>query len=141
MSLRPPSPEPADTTLTDMARSGTVAFTLADADVVAHLLALAGPEGAAPLLSQIVADLDEVRTALTKAVAARDGVAIRRAAHVLVSLSGTIGALPTCAMARDLTGAGPSAGCDRLDDLAARLLADIDGLMAELASLAEGAGP
>lgn len=141
MSLRPSSPDAADATLTDIARSGSVALTLADAEVVTHLLALAGPDGAGPLLSQIVADLREVRAAMARALSARDGVAIRRAAHVLVSLSGTIGALATCAMARELTGADPATGCDRLDSLASRLQADVDGLIGELSGLAEGAAP
>lgn len=139
MSVRPEQPERLHPPPTDPPRSGRPSLALADAAVVAQLLTLAGPDGAAPLLSQIVTDLADVRAAMARAMAVRDGVAIRRAAHVLVSLSGTIGALPTCAMARDLTGAGPVAGCDRLDALATRLLADIDGLMAELSALADGA--
>lgn len=140
MTLRPLTDDTEETPLTGTAGTGVLP-RLSDAAVVAQLMALAGPSSERALLDQIVADLADVRSRMTTALATGDGTALRRASHVLVSLAGTVGADTTCAMARKLAGATPAPSNDALAQLAEALLADIDRLSGEIAALHPGEEP
>lgn len=68
-----------------------------------HLMSLAGPELAPELQRRLVADLSGVLHHLTDGAA--DLVAVQAQCHVLMSLSGTVGAMALHQMADTLHGA------------------------------------
>lgn len=73
-----------------------------NAAVLAELMAAAGDDGGGVLLDRLRADLAGVSETLGRAVAAGDLPEIRSQTHVLLSLAGTVGALPTQESARRL---------------------------------------
>lgn len=59
---------------------------------LAHLLEIAGPDGETELMDRLDADLARARSALIAAIAARDIGGVRAETHVLISLTGAVGA-------------------------------------------------
>lgn len=107
-----------------------------------HLLDLAGAAVATELLDRLTEDLSGVATALAAAVPLRDTVQIRAQSHVLISLSGAVGATRLQHLAEDLNAAAHAAdpeAIDRLSAQVARLLARLREDVARARS-ARGAG-
>jgi CheY-like chemotaxis protein len=103
------------------------------------LLAVAGPEGARELLARLAEDLSAVREGLDAGVADRSVAMIREKTHILIAISGSVGAERLCRLAEVLN---ISAKRKRLDDLAALYAPcrrDLDDLLANIARRTEEA--
>jgi two-component system aerobic respiration control sensor histidine kinase ArcB len=97
------------------------------------LLEVAGPDGARELLARLDEDLCAVRDGLDRGVAERSVALIREKTHILIAISGSIGAERLCRLAEVLN---ISAKRRRLDDLAALYApcrSDLDDLLGEIA--------
>ena len=73
-----------------------------DAQRLGHLLQITGPELASELLSRLVEDLTTTLDMLLSGAEASDWKHLREGSHVLISLSGSVGALSLQAMAESL---------------------------------------
>jgi hypothetical protein len=97
------------------------------------LLSVAGPEGARELLARLDEDLVAVRDGLDRGVAERSVAMIREKTHILIAISGSVGAERLCRLAEVLN---ISAKRRRLDDLAALYAPcrrDLDALLGDIA--------
>ncbi|CUH29252.1 Aerobic respiration control sensor protein ArcB [Jannaschia seosinensis] len=102
------------------------AVTLSD------LMATAGPETGADLLSGIRSDLADVTQRMQAAVAKAEPAAIRNEAHVLLSLAAAIGALPTQEAARRVNVMPPDAPDEAIVEAAQKCLERLETLRAFL---------
>ena len=73
-----------------------------DASRLAHLLQITGPNLAPELLARLTEDLTTTQDSLTTGDETGDWKRLREASHVLISLSGSVGALSLQAMAESL---------------------------------------
>lgn len=99
-----------------------------------ELLKVAGPDGAAELLSRLSEDLCGVREKLAAGVAARSVPQIREQTHILIAIAGAVGADRLCRLSEVLNIAAKR---QRLEDLEALHLPcrdDLDDLIALIAS-------
>lgn len=111
-----------------------------DRGALRRLLGLAGPEAAAEILHHLRADLETACTTLGVAQAARDGDALRRTAHVLIALCGTVGATALCAVAEQLHRLVENRATDAPDEALQHASALIGGVALLCAALADEAG-
>jgi hypothetical protein len=95
---------------------------------LSHLLDLAGPDMAAELLARLTEDLTMTQATLGLGATTSDWKRLREGSHVLISLSGSVGALSLQTMSEAL-----NAVAHRQDDAA--LAALMPQLSAELESL------
>ncbi|WP_089235437.1 response regulator [Tropicimonas sediminicola] len=109
-----------------------------------HLLHLAGDGPRTEILVQLESDLAATHEALQEAVKSGDFEPIRKAAHVLVALAGTAGAVGLEEAARDIGQlAREGDAMPEIRGLACRMRQDIDGLRASIRKLVarhDGAG-
>ncbi|MCX7287784.1 MAG: hypothetical protein NTW20_09555 [Rhodobacterales bacterium] len=109
-----------------------------DRDRFQRLLDLIGPSEVAAFLTQLAQDLSGCGDAITRAAATRDWATLREASHVLISLSGSVGAVSLQSLAEHLNAVsrGDAAATDRLlDDLGCDLSALLAVVRAQAASL------
>lgn len=99
-----------------------------DASRLSHLLEITGPDLAVELLARLTEDLVTTRDTLNRGAAEADWKRLREGSHVLISLSGSVGALSLQGMAEGL-----NALAHRQDS--AGLTSLMPPLEAELASL------
>lgn len=99
-----------------------------------HLMALAGSELAPELQRRLVADLSGVLQHLTEGVA--DLAAVRAQCHVLMSLSGTVGAMALHQMADTLHGAAVDRDTIEVAALLPATLQATQSLIAHIAQVA-----
>lgn len=104
------------------------------------LLAVAGAEGARELLQRLQEDLRAVHAALESAVALGDIPQIRAQTHILIALSGAVGAERLHQLAEVLNIAAKRRRAGDLAALYAACRADLRALMDLVAQEAEGAG-
>lgn len=104
------------------------------------LLDLAGPETAGALLTQILHDLNEIRTALRQAAPAGDFAVIRARTHVLSALAGELGADTLHGLAVDLNRAAHAEVSADTAALWARAQPRLDALIACVAAEADARG-
>lgn len=107
---------------------------LGDGRTLRDILALAGPDMAPRLVTQIGADLSSTAAALAEALDAHDWQAIRAQTHVLISVSGTIGAMGLHAAACQMNEAAHHRDTRAIDGLAPGLMQDLHALVALVAS-------
>ena len=93
-----------------------------------HLLALAGPDEAGELIDRLAADLERSAETLADATDRGDSHGVRAATHVLISLTGAVGAGQ---LQRDMEAANAAAHRDDWTDIRTR----IDAVAAPLAAL------
>lgn len=93
-----------------------------------HLLALAGPDEAGELIDRLAADLERSAETLANATDRGDSHGVRAATHVLISLTGAVGA---GRLQRDMEAANAAAHRDDWTDIRTR----IDAVAAPLAAL------
>lgn len=105
-----------------------------DHDRFAALLAVAGSEGAPELLQRLQEDLGAVLAALDRGVAAADIAEIRSQTHILIALSGAVGAERLYRLAEVLNIAAKRRRMDDLAALYAPCRADLQGLIATVAA-------
>ncbi|WP_224815505.1 ATP-binding protein [Hasllibacter sp. MH4015] len=104
------------------------------------LLEAAGPEDRAELLTRLVADLHSVRDALGIGVAATDAAQIRSQTHILIAISGAVGARRLCQLAESLNIAAKRGRTDQLAPFHAPLRDDLDRLLEVIAALQDAPG-
>lgn len=100
-------------------------------DELRHILALAGPEDGPKIVRHLTSDLATTGQALLAAVAAGEAEAMRRAAHVLVALCGTAGAMGLHRLADQLRHLLPAEAAGPAELLGQGIAALIDGLRDE----------
>ena len=101
----------------DCPARATLGAPVLDEAVFADLLELAGAAGAQELLERLLADLGRIERGLVAALSENDATRVRADSHVLISISGSVGAERLCALAVDL-----NAAADRGDLPAMQLL-------------------
>lgn len=94
-----------------------------------RLLSLAGPAGAAELLTRLISDLSRVERSLVGALALPDLVTIGAEAHVLIAVAGAVGAQRLLAEAEGLNAAVHDNAPERVCWTGRRVLAQIDRLL------------
>lgn len=99
-----------------------------------RLLDLVGPDQTPALLTQLRLDLTGCRDSITRAAPGPDWETLREASHVLISLAGSAGAAALHDMAQDLNAASHAGDPAALADLLPALQADLDALIAVVAS-------
>lgn len=103
---------------------------LGDGATLRDILVLAGPAIAPRLLAQIAADLTQTADQLRPALAQRDWPLIRAHSHVLISVTGTIGAMGLHAEACRLNTAAHLRDEAQTAALAPALMHDLSRLIA-----------
>lgn len=99
-----------------------------------RLLEAAGPEGSAELLARMTEDLQAVGQALDKGVAAADAEAVRAQTHILIAISGAVGAERLCQLAEVLNIAAKRSNHDQMPLILEHLQADLDDLITVIRS-------
>lgn len=98
-----------------------------------ELLSVAGEDGARELLERLTEDLCSIRDKLAAGVAARSVPIIREQTHILVAISGAVGADRLCRLAEVLNIAAKRRRLDDLQALHAPCVNDLDDLIALIA--------
>jgi two-component system aerobic respiration control sensor histidine kinase ArcB len=97
------------------------------------LLTVAGDDGARELLDRLTEDLSSIRDRLAAGVAATSVPMIREQTHILVAISGSVGADRLCRLTEVLNIAAKRRRLDDLAALHAPCAADLDDLIALIA--------
>jgi HPt (histidine-containing phosphotransfer) domain-containing protein len=105
-----------------------------------RLLELAGPNNSAELIAQLTEDLSSARNTVDHAAGARDWPALRGASHILISLTGSVGALSLQDMSERLNAATHVEDGSLLPTLVPSLLAELDILLTIIAVTPPQAG-
>lgn len=114
--------------LTISSAPGTVGLAEFDPSRLSHLLQITGPDLAVELIARLTEDLTATQDKLTLGASTQDWKALREGSHVLISLSGSVGALSLQTMAENLNAIAHALDWDAVDTL-------MPALGAELASL------
>lgn len=127
-------PEPEDVLRDEVGAAGF--GKVLDQERFAALLAVAGADGAPELLMRLQEDLDAVLAALDRGIATADLAEIRSQTHILIALSGAVGAERLYRLAEVLNIAAKRRRVDDLAALYAPCRADLQGLIATVAAYA-----
>lgn len=109
----------------------TAATGIADFDPtrLAHLLQITGPDLASELLARLTEDLTSTQETLVIGAEISDWKRLREGSHVLISLSGSVGALSLQAMAEGLNALAHAQDSDNLAALMPPLVTELDALI------------
>jgi HPt (histidine-containing phosphotransfer) domain-containing protein len=94
-----------------------------------HLLEITGPDLAVELLARLTEDLGATESVVIAGAASQDWKALREGSHVLISLSGSVGAISLQAMSEALNATAHSHDRDALDKLMPTLLSELSSLI------------
>ncbi len=94
-----------------------------------HLLEITGPDLGPELLARLTEDLSSTREGLTLGAEAADWKRLREASHVLISLSGSVGAISLQAMAESLNALAHRQDREGLNTLMPPLSGELDALI------------
>ncbi|MES2914884.1 MAG: hypothetical protein V4753_07175 [Pseudomonadota bacterium] len=108
------------------AASGLMDF---DASRLSHLLRITGPELAVELLARLTEDLTATQATLDQGAAAGDWKRLREGSHVLISLSGSVGAMSLQTMAESLNAIAHRQEADALTALMPPLGTELSSLI------------
>ncbi|MFN5997598.1 MAG: hypothetical protein ACK47Z_10870 [Paracoccaceae bacterium] len=108
------------------AGSGLMDF---DASRLSHLLEITGPELAVELLARLTEDLTTTQEKLDQGAATADWKRLREGSHVLISLSGSVGAMSLQTMAENLNAIAHRQESDALSTLMPPLGAELSSLI------------
>ena len=100
-----------------------------DRDRFQRLLDLIGPSQTPAFLNQLAQDLSGCADAIARATVTQDWEDLRSASHVLISLSGSVGAMSLHALAERLNLAASGGDAVALADLTGDLEADLSALL------------
>jgi two-component system aerobic respiration control sensor histidine kinase ArcB len=103
-----------------------------------ELLSIAGHDNASELLDRLTEDLCAIRDTLAAGVAARSVPMIREQTHILVAISGAVGAERLCRLSEVLNIAAKRRRLDDLEALHAPCRDDLDDLIALIARRSRG---
>jgi two-component system aerobic respiration control sensor histidine kinase ArcB len=110
-----------------------------DPHVLQHLLGIAGPAGREELLTRIESDLRQTAQQLTTALACDDPSIIRAKTHILIALSGAIGARSLQALAEVANDASHQNDTGRLMATGPPLIAQLETLITEIVQIPRAA--
>ena len=105
-----------------------------------RLLELAGPKHSAELLARLGEDLVATRAKLAASATSQDWPALHEASHVLISLSGSVGAISLQHLSERVNAMGQTNETHGLADLMAVVLAELDALTTIIVSTKPEAG-
>ena len=117
--------------LTRLSAPRSTATPLRDFDParLGHLLDITGPELAVELLARLTEDLTATRDLLETGAAEADWKHLREGSHVLISLSGSVGALSLQAMSEELNAIAHRQDRNALDALMPPLTGELATLI------------
>jgi hypothetical protein len=104
-----------------------------------QLLNVAGPDGRAELLRRLESDLSRAASAMEQALATCDSPRLRAETHILISLTGAVGAEGLHDVMQRMNAAAHHELCPELDRLAPQALRGLDILLSEIRRQAGGA--
>jgi HPt (histidine-containing phosphotransfer) domain-containing protein len=96
---------------------------------LAHLLQITGPDLAPELLARLTEDLTTTQDSLTAGDETADWKRLREASHVLISLSGSVGALSLQAMSESLNAIAHTQDRDALSAIMPPLSSELSALI------------
>ena len=102
---------------------------LIDKEIFSTLEATLGPDTMKELLTKVAEDLTNIRSEITSAIATDDLALYRSSSHVLISVSGAIGALSTQQLAEHLNKSAHSGKLSDIRLVATGCLTNIDRLL------------
>ncbi len=108
-----------------------------DPSRLGHLLEITGPDLAVELLARLTEDLTATEAGLLSGADTRNWKVLRENSHVLISLSGSVGALSLQSMAENLNAVAHNQDQDTLD----RLMPPLGAELASLIRLIRGTRP
>ncbi|MEX3014659.1 response regulator [Gymnodinialimonas hymeniacidonis] len=114
---------------------GLTGSALLDNDRMDRLLKAAGPDESAELLARLEEDLGVTLATMTEAFAAQDANELRAQTHILIAISGAVGADRLCHNAEALNIAAKRKSFDRFEALFHPIKADLNALIAEVVRL------
>jgi HPt (histidine-containing phosphotransfer) domain-containing protein len=114
--------------LTSAPTAKAVGLAEFDPSRLSHLLQITGPDLAVELIARLTEDLTATQDKLIQGSSTQDWKALRESSHVLISLSGSVGAVSLQTMAENLNAIAHRLDRDAVDTL-------LPVLEAELASL------
>ena len=100
-----------------------------DASRLSHLLEITGPDLAVELLARLTEDLTATQDKLDQGAAMGDWKLLREGSHVLISLSGSVGAMSLQTMAESLNAIAHRQETDALTTLMPPLGAELSSLI------------
>jgi HPt (histidine-containing phosphotransfer) domain-containing protein len=100
-----------------------------DPSRLSHLMEITGPELAVELLARLTEDLTTTQSKLIDGAATQDWKALREGSHVLISLSGSVGALSLQTMAESLNAIAHGQEPAAVDSLMPALEAELVSLI------------
>lgn len=115
--------------LAEPVKAGGAGLMDFDASRLSHLLEITGPDLAVELLARLTEDLTETREKLDQGAAAGDWKRLREGSHVLISLSGSVGAMSLQTMAESLNAIAHRQESDALTTLMPPLRAELSSLI------------
>jgi hypothetical protein len=101
-----------------------------DPDRLPRLLDLVGPAEAGSFLAQLDQDLSDCAASLAVAADRQDLATFREASHVLISLSGSVGALALQSLAEAMNAAAHAGNSAALADIYSQIAPDLARLIA-----------
>lgn len=107
---------------------------------LAHLLQITGPALGPELLARLNEDLTETQDTLSSGAKATDWKRLREGSHVLISLSGSVGALSLQALSESLNALAHRQDRDALDALMPSLTSELAALIRLIRATAAPSG-
>lgn len=118
-------------------QSGVSGLMDFDPSRLSHLLEITGPDLAVELLARLTEDLTATESGLLSGADTRNWKVLRENSHVLISLSGSVGAVSLQTMAENLNAVAHDQDQDALD----RLMPPLGAELASLIQLIRGTRP
>lgn len=123
--------------LAETSQHGPAGLMDFDPSRLSHLMEITGPDLAVELLARLTEDLTATQSKLIDGLKAQDWKALREGSHVLISLSGSVGALSLQAMAESLNAIAHGQDFQAVD----ALMPPLDAELASLIQLIRGTRP
>jgi HPt (histidine-containing phosphotransfer) domain-containing protein len=115
--------------LADTGQTGFSGLMDFDPTRLSHLLEITGPDLAVELLARLTEDLTATQEKLDQGAATADWKHLREGSHVLISLSGSVGAMSLQTMAENLNAIAHRQESDALTTLMPPLGAELSSLI------------
>ncbi len=111
-----------------------------DEAALSRLLVLAGPKDAAELMRRLIKDISQLAEGISASLLTQDRAAMHKHSHVLLAISGTIGAQRVYELAQALNKCAKDENCTEALPEALEVPSRLQGLIARLRGLADERG-